>query len=149
MIEVGALTVIDFKTYTVLKIDEEGMAHLKDVTTAQGRPMKMRATLVPYFENGEFITPEPEPLEKHKIKTKLSIRKIAKEEIEMPLSNSAVRLIAEWADTAIRNIAINAQKNAIARGSNSITAAHIFWMETNMQVEGYWPTHLDYVKKED
>ena len=77
------------------------------------------------------------------------IRKIAKEEIEMPLSNSAVRLIAEWADTAIRNIAINAQKNAIARGSNSITAAHIFWMETNMQVEGYWPTHLDYVKKED
>ena len=59
MIEVGGLTVIDFKTYTCIDIDNDGYAHLKDVTTTQGRPKKMKATLVPYFENGSFLNLNP------------------------------------------------------------------------------------------
>tara|TARA_R110000787_G_scaffold200635_2_gene311589 strand:+ start:313 stop:762 length:450 start_codon:yes stop_codon:yes gene_type:complete len=147
MIEVGGLTVINFKTYTCLEIDDEGYAHLKDITTTQGRPKKMKAKQVPYFVEGNFITPEPEPVEKYVIKTKISIRNIAKDEVEMPISNSAVRLLSEWADTAIRNIVINAQRNAMLKGSNTINAGHIFWLETNKQVEGYWPEQNDYVKK--
>ena len=149
MIEVGGLTVIDFKTYTCLTIDDEGMAHLKDVTTTQGRPKKMKAHLVPYFEEGNFITPEPEPVEIYKIKTRLNIKNIIKGEVEMPISNSTVRLLSEWCNTALRNMIINAQQNALIKGSKTINAAHVFWMETNMQVEGYWPENIDYVKKEE
>ncbi len=149
MIEVGGLTVIDFKTYSCVKIDMEGYAHLKDITTTQGRPKKMKAVLVPYFENGVFITPEPEPVEDFKVKTKISVRKVAKEEVEMPISNSAIRLLSEWADTGIRNAIINAQHNAIIRGGKTIQAADIYWLETNNQVRGYWPTQNEYAKKED
>jgi len=149
MIEVGALTVIDFKTYSCVKIDKEGYAHLKDITTTQGRPKKMKAVLVPYFENGVFVTPEPEPVEEFKVKTKISVRKVAKEEVEMPISNSAIRLLSEWADTGIRNAIINAQHNAMRRGAKTIQAGDIYWLETNMQVRGYWPTQNEYAKKED
>lgn len=149
MIEVGGLTVIDFKTYSCVKIDMEGYAHLKDITTTQGRPKKMKAILVPYFENGVFITPEPEPVEDFKVKTKISVRKVAKEEVEMPISNSAIRLLSEWADTGIRNAIINAQHNAIIRGGKTIQAADIYWLETNNQVRGYWPTQNEYAKKDE
>ena len=150
MIEVGGLTVIDFKTYTCLEIDEEGYAHLKDVTTTQGRPKKMKATLVPYFEDGVFITPEPEPVEKFRLKTKISVRKVAKEEVEMPISNAAIRLLSEWADTYIRVAIINAQSNALRRGVKTIQPADIYWLEPNsLQVEGYWPHHNEYSKKEE
>ena len=149
MIEIGGLTVIDFKTYSCIKIDKEGYAHLKDITTTQGRPKKMKAVLVPYFENGVFITPEPEPVEEFKVKTKISVRKVAKEEVEMPISNSAIRLLSEWADTGIRNAIINAQRNAMSRGAKTIQAGDIYWLETNMQVSGYWPTQNEYAKKED
>ncbi len=149
MIEVGGLTVIDFKTYSCVKIDMEGYAHLKDITTTQGRPKKMKAVLVPYFENGVFITPEPEPVEEFKVKTKISVRKVAKEEVEMPISNSAIRLLSEWADTGIRNAIINAQHNAIIRGGKTIQAADIYWLETNNQVRGYWPTQNEYAKKDE
>ena len=149
MIEVGGLTVIDFKTYSCVKIDMEGYAHLKDITTTQGRPKKMKAVLVPYFENGVFITPEPEPVEDFKVKTKISVRKVAKEEVEMPISNSAIRLLSEWADTGIRNAIINAQHNAIIRGGKTIQAADIYWLETNNQVRGYWPTQNEYAKKDE
>lgn len=149
MIEVGGLTVIDFKTYSCVKIDMEGYAHLKDITTTQGRPKKMKAVLVPYFENGVFITPEPEPVEDFKVQTKISVRKVAKEEVEMPISNSAIRLLSEWADTGIRNAIINAQHNAMIRGGKTIQAADIYWFETNNQVRGYWPTQNEYAKKDE
>ena len=149
MIAVGGLTVIDFKTYSCVKIDMEGYAHLKDITTTQGRPKKMKAVLVPYFENGVFITPEPEPVEEFKVKTKISVRKVAKEEVEMPISNSAIRLLSEWADTGIRNAIINAQHNATIRGGKTIQAADVYWLETNNQVRGYWPTQNEYAKKEE
>jgi len=150
MIEVGKLTVIDFKTYTCIRIDEEGYAHLKDITTEQGRPKKMKAKFVPYFnENKEFIVPEPEPVEKYRIKTRLNLKNIVKDEVDMPISNSTIRLLSEWCNTALRNMIVNAQRNAILKGSKTINAAHVFWMETNMQVEGYWPDQIDYVKKED
>ena len=148
MIEVGALTVIKFKTYTCLEIDDEGYAHLKDVTTAQGRPMKMKATLVPYFKDGEFFTPEPEPVEKYKMNTTFSLRKIANSETDLSISHGAIRLLKEWTDTAIRNMIANAERNATIRGKDTIEAAHFFWLETNMQVEGYWPDNNEYTKKE-
>ena len=149
MIEVGGLTVIDFKTYSCIDIDNDGYAHLKDVTTTQGRPKKMKATLVPYFKDKEFITPEPEPAEKYKMNTTFSLRKIATSETDLSISHGAIRLLKEWTDTAIRNMVANAERNAVIRGKDTIEAAHFFWLETNMQVEGYWPDHNDYAKKEE
>mgnify|MGYP003633020153 FL=1 len=148
MIEIGGLTVIKFKTYSCLEIDDEGYAHLKDVTTTQGRPMKMKALLVPYFKDGKFITPEPEPVEAYKMNTTFSLRKIANSETDLSISHGAIRLLKEWTDTAIRNMVANAERNAVIRGKDTIEAAHFFWLETNMQVEGYWPDNNEYSKKE-
>ena len=96
-----------------------------------------------------LLPPEPEPVEEFKVKTKISVRKVAKEEVEMPISNSAIRLLSEWADTGIRNAIINAQHNAIIRGGKTIQAADIYWLETNNQVRGYWPTQNEYAKKDE
>lgn len=149
MIEVGGLTVIDFKTYSCVKIDSEGYAHLKDITTTQGRPTKMLAKRVPYFKEGKFVTPEPEPVESYKMNTTFSLRKIVNDETDLSVSHGAIRLLKEWVDTAIRNMVANAEMNAEIRGKSTIEAAHFFWLETNMQVEGYWPDNNDYSKKEE
>ena len=147
MIEEGGLTVIEFKTYSCVKIDSEGYAHLKDITTTQGRPKKLLAKKVPYVIDGKFITPEPEPVEQYKMNTTFSLRKIATSETDLSISHGAIRLLKEWTDTAIRNMIANAERNAEIRGKTTIEAAHFFWLETNMQVEGYWPDNNEYAKK--
>lgn len=145
MIEKGGLTVIDFVTYTCLKV-EDGKAYLKDITSSQGRPKVLDARYVPYFTKDGLVTPEkPEP-KQVKISTKLNLRKIIKEEIDLPVTNDAVRFLSEWAETAICQMITWAEENALKLNNSKITAAHIYWwdLHPNQATEGYWPEQINY-----
>ena len=145
MIKKGGLTVIDMVTYTCLKI-ENGKAYLKDITSTQGRPKVMDVRYVPYFTEDGIVVPEkPEP-KQVKIATKLNLRKILKEEIDMPMTNDAIRFLSEWAETAICQMASWAEDNAQKLNNNKITAAHIYWwdLHPNQTTEGYWPSQINY-----
>lgn len=145
MIKKGELTVIDFVTYTCLKV-EDGKAYLKDITSTQGRPKIMDARYVPYFTVDGLVTPEkPEP-KQVKISTKLNLRKLIKGEIDLPVTNDAIRFLSEWAETAICQMISWAEENATRLGHDKITAAHIYWwsLHPNQTTEGFWSEQKNY-----
>ena len=149
MIEVGQLTVIDFITYTCLKI-EDGKAHLKDITSTQGRPKVMDVRYVPYFTDDGLIIPEKPELKVVRIPSKLNIRKILKEETEMPFTNDVVRFVVEWAETAIASMVSWAEENAEREGHSKIRAGHFYWwsLHPNQETTGYWPEQNGYASRD-
>ena len=79
--------------------------------------------------------------------TRINISKIVKESTDMTVSNTAKRFLVEWVDTAVANLIANGEKNAISRGKKRITAADLFWLETNNLPEGYWKDNEVYFKE--
>lgn len=149
MIEVGGLTVIDFVTYTCIRI-ENGVAHLKDVVGGRGRPKTMNVEHVPYFKDGEFIVPEIPTHTIARVPTKLNIRKLLKEETEMQFTNDACRFLSEWAETAVANMIAWAVKNAEIKEHTKLTAAHFYWWElsTNQDPTGFWENQIGYASRD-
>ena len=145
MIEVGGLTLIDFVTYTCIKI-ENGEAHLKDIVGGRGRPKKMKVSEVPYFKDGEFHVPEIPKVEIARTPTKLDVRKILKREADLPATNDAIRFLSEWTETAIANMISWAIQNAEEMGHTKLTSAHFYWWElsTNQDPTGFWENQIGY-----
>ena len=146
MIQPHTMTVIDNKTYRCLKI-EDGYAYLKDITQEQGRPMKIKVEECPYIDaDGQYVTPVVERPKKKRTRSMVNITRVIKENTDFQISRSAKNFIHEWVETAVGNIIANAEHNARAKGHTRISAAHIFWLETNKEVKGYWKENEDYIR---
>ncbi len=147
MIKEGELTMIKFVTYRCIRV-ENGMAHLKDVTTDKGRAKLVRVEECPYIENSKLIVPEIPAKPKYKRKTTLSIPKIIKEVTDLTVSTNAKYFIAEWIETAVANLIANGEASAKNLGHKRITEAHIYWMETNDLPIGHWKSNMEYMKED-
>ena len=147
MIQEHTMTVIDSKTYRCIRI-EEGYAHLKDITQEQGRPIKVKVESCPYIdsETGQYVVPVIEKPKRKSTRSVINITSIIKEQTDMQISRSAKNFIYEWVETAVGNIIANAEHNAIAKGHSRISAAHIFWLETNKEVKGYWKENEEFIR---
>jgi hypothetical protein len=152
MIQQGEMTIIMDKrgqpqTYRCVRI-ESGDAILRNVKTdgAGGTNKTVPVKECPYVKDGELITPEIPKYVRPKPKTKINITSTIKKNTDLQLSNSARYFIAEWLETALLNVVANAEANAIKRGDKRISAAHVFWLETNIAPEGYWPENEEYMK---
>jgi len=151
MIEQGQMTIIKDKrglpqTYRCVRI-ENGNAVLRNVINdgAGGKPKIIPVEECPYVENDILITPKKEEV-KIKPKTTINISKLIKENIDLRVSRSARYFLAEWVETALLNLLANAEENALNRNTKTISAAHIFWLETNTAPNGYWPSNEEYMK---
>ena len=98
------------------------------------------------IEEGNLIVPEKPAPVKHKPATKINITALIRENTDLQVSNSAKYFIAEWVETALNNLVSNAHQNAILRGDSRLTAAHFFWLETNNQPNGHWPSNEKYMR---
>ena len=147
MIKEEEFTIIKSRTYRCIKV-ENGIAHLKDVGIAKGRPKLVRVEECPYIENGKLIVPEIPVKPKYKRKTTLSIPKIIKEVTDLSVSTNAKYFIAEWIETAVANLIANGEASAKNLGHKRITEAHIYWMETNDLPIGHWKSNMEYMKED-
>ena len=145
MIERGQLTIIGSNTYRCIKI-EEGYAYLKNILHEQGRATKVKVEECPYIENDVLIVPEKKIEKKPRTRSKINLSTLMKENTDLQISRSTKNFLMEWVETAIANQVNLAEKNAIRLGHSRITAAHIYWLETNTDIEGYWKDNEDYVK---
>jgi len=146
MIEQGEMTIIESITYRCIKIDTDGYAHLKNILHEQGRPKLILQKYCPYIEEGNLIVPDKPAPVKHKPATKINITALIRENTDLQVSNSAKYFIAEWVETALNNLVSNANQNATLRGDSRLTAAHFFWLETNNQPNGHWPSNEKYMR---
>ena len=95
MIKEGQFTMIDGKTYQVVKIDDN-FAHLHDVKHYKGRPRKMILSQVPYFdENGTLVKPvsEPTKVPLRKFQSKINLRDIIKETTDGQFSRKGIMFL--------------------------------------------------------
>ena len=145
MIEVGDMTIIGTTTYRCIRIDSDNNVYLKNILHDKGRGLVHKRELSPYIKDNELIIPE-QP-KKKRMATRINISKIVKESTDMTVSNTAKRFLVEWVDTAVANLIANGEKNAISRGKKRITAADLFWLETNNLPEGYWKDNEVYFKE--
>ena len=145
MIEVGDMTIIGTTTYRCIRIDSDDNVYIKNILHDKGRALVHKRELCPYIKNNELIIPE-QPKKKRMV-TRINISKIVKESTDMTVSNTAKRFLVEWVDTAVANLIANGEKNAISRGKKRITAADLFWLETNNLPRGYWKDNEVYFKE--
>lgn len=152
MIEQGGMTIIKDKqgqpqTYRCVRL-ENGNAVLRNVLNdgAGGKPLIIPIEECPYVEDNVLITPKKEEYVREKPKTTLNLSKLIKQNTELRVSRSARYFLAEWLETALLNILANAEENALNKGSKTISAAHVFWLETNTAPNGFWPEHEEYMK---
>ncbi len=127
MIKEGQFTIIDGKTYQVVRVDE-AFAHLHNVETYKGRPRKMLLSRVPYFdESGKLIEPKQEetkvPL--RKFQSKVNVREIVKNEIEMQVSKKAIMFLQEQLSSICEILILNAEQTAERHGHSRIGPEHI------------------------
>ena len=145
MIEKGQLTMIGTNTYLCIKI-EEGFAYLKNILHEQGRAKKIKVDECPFVKDNQLIVPEKIVVKKPRTKSKVNLSSLIRENTDLQISRSAKNFLMEWLETAVANVVSNAEKNAIRLGHSRITAAHIYWVETNYAVEGYWKDNENYIK---
>lgn len=145
MIKQGQMTIIGTTTYLCIRI-EDGYAYLKNIVHEQGRAKKVKVDECPYIENNEVIVPEKKEVQRPRTRSKLNLTKLMKDSTDLQISRSAKNFMMEWVETAIANQVAKAERNAIRLGHSRITAAHIHWLETNSEVEGYWKEHEEYIK---
>ena len=84
MIKEGQFTIIDGKTYQVVRIDES-FAYLHNVETYKGRPRKMLLSRVPYFdEEGTLIEPKQEEtkIPTRKFQSKVNVRRLLRAKLK-------------------------------------------------------------------
>jgi len=152
MIEQGGMTIIKDKqgqpqTYRCVRI-EDGNAVLRNVLTdgAGGKPKIVPVKECPYVKDNQLVIPEKEEYIRPKAKTTINLSKIIKENSELRVTRSARYFLAEWMETALLNLLANAEENALSKGAKTISAAHVFWLETNTAPNGFWPEHENYMK---
>lgn len=149
MIKRGELTIVDSTTYHCIKI-KNGYAYLKNILHSRGRARKIKVSECPYIdtsgENHELIIPEKKVEKKPRTRSKVNLSSLIKENTELQVSRSAKNFLMEWVETSVGNMVANAEKNAMQLGHGRITAAHIHWIETNEEVEGYWKENEEYAK---
>lgn len=147
MIEVGAYTMFDGKTYSCVRI-EDGIAYLKNITTQQGRTVKRPVAECPYFKDKQLIVPKKQ--KKESLSSVININKIIKEHTDLQVSRSAKAMLLDWVEGALGCLVSNANSNALSRGDARITAAHIYWCEmgaNNLTEFGYWKENEDHFKR--
>ena len=149
MIEIGKMTLIDNWPYQCVKI-EDGYAHLKKVAEeSRGRLRKYRVELCPYFdEKGQIIAPIAPKTPKRRVKV-LHLSKIIKEEIhELSVSNDLIYWAADTIEGLIRNLAANAQRNAIEDGKRRVMPSHWHWVQLSPnEGRGVWPQFNEEAKQ--
>jgi len=148
MIEVGSMTIIDDWPYRCVKI-EDGTAHLKRLgDETRGRMRKFTVDMCPYIdENKDLITPR-KPRPKRKTAKSVNIMKIIRDEVDMSVSNDMVYFVREWLNTIIRNLASNAQENAIRESHKRISAKHWYWLDIPVGVgNGCWEQQDKFAKE--
>jgi histone H3/H4 len=145
MIEVGDMTIIGTTTYRCIRIDNDDNVFLKNILHDKGRALVYKRDLCPYIENNLLVVPE-QP-KKKRMTTRVNISKVVKESTNLVVSNTAKRFLVEWVDTAIANLIANAEENAALRGKQKITAADLFWLETNNLPSGHWKDNEVFFKE--
>ena len=126
MIKEGQFTMIDGKTYQVVKIDDN-FAHLHDVKHYKGRPRKMILSQVPYFdENGTLVQPVSEstkvPL--RKFQSKINLRDIIKETTDGQFSRKGIMFLHEQLAGLAEVMIMNAFETAERHGHKRVGAEH-------------------------
>lgn len=139
---VGEFTIINGDTYTCVKI-EGNTAFLKKTTEVKGRFLEMEVNMVPYFENGELITPEKEKIPyKETINKTLNIPKIIREHTGMTVSRDLALFASEWVETLVLQLADVAYENAKAKGHKRLKPAHWYILQLGPETgRGYWPSN--------
>tara|TARA_R100001510_G_scaffold8847_1_gene6793 strand:+ start:471 stop:932 length:462 start_codon:yes stop_codon:yes gene_type:complete len=150
MIKEGQFTVIDGKTYQVMRIEEQ-TAHLQNVETYKGRPRKMLARLVPYFaEDGNLIVPEPvteTAIPTRKLSSKVNIRKIIAENTEMQVSKNAIMWLHEQLAGICEALVNQAELKAEFHNHKRIEPRHIQHVPIPESAPDYvYLSHDDYIK---
>ena len=126
MIKVGQFTMIDGKTYQVVKIDDN-FAHLHDVKHYKGRPRKMILSQVPYFdENGTLVEPviEKTKVPLRKFQSKINLRDIIKETTDGQFSRKGIMFLHEQLTGLAEIMIINAFETAEKHGHKRVGAEH-------------------------
>jgi|TARA_R100000329_G_scaffold51841_1_gene47774 histone H3/H4 len=147
MIEKDAFTIINNKTYQCVKI-ENGFAYLRNILSDRGKFLKLRVEQVPYLdENNKLIKPPKEKI--NRFRSTLNFKKMLCQETDLKISRDALVLMKEWLETSLADMIAYAEENALSRGDNTITAAHVYWWELseNQDTTGYWPEQIDYVRR--
>ena len=130
MIKEGQFTIIDGKTYQVVRIDE-AFAYLHNVETYKGRPRKMLLSRVPYFdESGTLIEPKQEEtkIPTRKFQSKVNVREIVKSETEMQVSKKAIMFLQEQLSSICEILICNAEQTAERHGHSRIGPEHICYL---------------------
>jgi len=147
MINIGDMTIIDIKPYRCVKI-EDGMAYLKSAVDEQrGRLKKIDVKSVPYFdENGQLVKPPKLKVSRKRL-MRFNYMKAVKKEIELPVSHDLAYLVSEHLEDLVSHLASKAERNAIIRGDDRVTASHWFYLEmTQDEGIGYWEQNKERAK---
>lgn len=147
MIKKGALTVMDYQTYTCVDI-KDGYAYLKNVLHEQGRPKKVKLALVPYFDDeGVFHVPEQPKIKKNY--SRIHLNQLVRATTDMPVSRTFSALLHEWIESSVSDMVAWAEENAKKRKHKKISAQHLYWWQLGQQQDpnGLWPMQEDYVKE--
>jgi len=145
MIKIGEVTVMDSQTYYCMNI-ENGFAYLQNILHEKGRWRKVKHEEVPHMKDGEWFIPEKKVEKKPRTRSKINLSSLIKDNTDLQVSRSAKNFLMEWVETSVGNMVTNAERNAMQLGHGRISAAHIHWIETNEEVEGYWKENEDYTR---
>ncbi len=143
MINVGDFTIIYDEPYSCVKI-EDGIAYLKKAAENKGRHLQMAVELVPYFNDGELIKPEPPKREKSIRGLKIEVAKIIREETGMPVSRILVKFVHEHITDLIMELADIAAYNAKLKNHKTLRPAHWYHLQLGPGVgRGFYQKDLD------
>lgn len=135
MIDVDMMTIIDDWPYKCVSV-KGGVATLEKVGKKQ--LLTVDRHTCPYIDsvsktmitpkNSLRVIPNIKRPKKYKAKT-IDIMKIIKAEVDISISRDLVYFVRDHIETIIGNLALEAEKNAIANGDKRMTSRHWYWLE--------------------
>jgi hypothetical protein len=123
-----------------------GEIHLRK-PNGRGKPKIMHWREVPYFENGELVTPNLK--KKPKINSRFNLGGLFKKNTELQVTKEFIALAFENIEGIILELLDIAEQNAVSKGHKRLIPAHWYYLELPMRAgKGYWPEQNDYAIKE-
>lgn len=124
--KIGDVSLIDDEPYQVKEI-KNGRVFLRKLT---GRKViELLPDEIPYFKDGELITPKKSDWSKIPIDTKINLSKLLKGNSKLQVSKPFMAFVKENIETIILSLLDEAETLAISQNKKRLEPAHWYWLE--------------------
>jgi hypothetical protein len=103
---------------------------------------------IPYFDNGELITPDQYNWRKTTIETKINVSRLLKSNTELQVSKPFMAIAMENIESLIVRCLLDAEELALSHGQKRLDGGHWPWLEYPMHRKlHYEKSNNDYARE--